>query len=130
MDLGDDFFTVGKPHPMIDPSARSERILQEGRDERTAVVLLDIVLGYGSHPDPAGACVGAITEAKATAAERGGYLSVVASVTGTAADPQGLASQVSKLEDSGVVVMESNYRAALLALGILRAARGKVGAKR
>jgi len=130
MDLGDDFFTVGKPHPMIDPSARAERILKEGSDERTAVVLLDIVLGYGSNPDPAGACVGAIAKAKAAAAERGGYLSVVAAVTGTAADPQGFASQVSKLEGSGVVVMESNHRAALLALEILRAARGKIGAEK
>jgi len=118
VDLGDDVFTVGKPHPMIDPGARAERIEREGRDPSVAVLLLDVVLGYGSHPDPAGACVDAIRKAKADAAARGGYLPVIASVTGTPGDPQGFDAQVAKLEEAGVVVMPSNYRAALVAVQI------------
>jgi FdrA protein len=130
IDLGDDYFTVGKPHPMIDPGVRLGRILQDGRDKGTAVILLDIVLGYGSHPDPAGACIEAIGQVKAAAKKRGGHLSVVASVTGTPADPQGLLAQASKLEGAGVIVMPSNYRAALLALEIIRAVRAGVGVKK
>jgi hypothetical protein len=84
-----------------------------------------VVLGYGSHADPAGACIPAIRQARAAAAARGGYLPVVASVTGTPGDPQGMASQVAALEAEGVVVMPSNYRAALVAVEIARlAAKG------
>ncbi|HOX18838.1 MAG TPA: FdrA family protein, partial [Spirochaetales bacterium] len=122
VDLGDDVFTVGKPHPMIDPSQRNARIVEEGRDPQTAVLLLDVVLGYGSHDDPAGASLEAIAEARAAAAARGGYLPVIASVIGTAADPQGYAAQAAKLEAAGVVVMSSNRRAALLAVEIAKAA--------
>ncbi len=125
IDLGDDIFTVGKPHPMIDPAARAERISLEGRDETCAVILIDVVLGYGSHPDPAGACLQAIAGAKAAARARGGYMPVVASVTGTAGDPQDFEAQVAKLEAEGVVVMPSNYRAALLAIEIAELAGGK-----
>lgn len=124
VDLGDDLFTAGKPHPMIDPEARAERIAQEGRDPEAAVLLLDVVLGYGSHPDPAGAMVEAIRGARSAAKAHGGYLPVVASVTGTLADPQGLDGQKAKLEAEGVIVMPSNYRAALLALEIALVAQG------
>ena len=125
IDLGDDFFTAGKPHPMIDPEARSERLAKEGADPSTAVILIDCVLGYGSHADPAGATVEAIRGAKAAAVARGGYLPVIASVTGTPADPQGYSGQVAKLEAEGVIVMPSNYRAALVAVEIARiAAKG------
>ncbi|HAP44090.1 MAG: FdrA family protein [Spirochaetes bacterium GWD1_61_31] len=122
VDLGDDIFTVGKPHPMIDPAARADRIAQEGADPACAVLLLDVVLGYGSHADPAGACVEAIQTAKAAAAKRGGYLPVVASVTGTRNDPQDFGQQVRTLEAAGVIVMPSNYRAARLAIAIIQAA--------
>ncbi len=122
VDLGDDFFTRGKPHPMIDPAARNERLEQEGDDAETACVLLDCVLGYGSHPDPAGAIAPAISRAREKAATRGGYLPVVASVTGTPADFQGYAAQVRTLESTGCVVMPSNRAAALLALEIIRKA--------
>ncbi len=124
VDLGDDVFTAGKPHPMIDPEARAERIAAEGKDPGTAVILMDVVLGYGSHPDPAGACVPAIREARSAAAKRGGYLPVVASVTGTPGDPQGFEAQKAKLEAEGVIVMPSNYRAALLAVEIATLAKG------
>jgi FdrA protein len=115
VDLGDDEYTVGRPHPMIDPRLRSEKIAEAGEDPQVAVILLDIVLGYASHPDPAGALVPAIRAAK-DAAERGGRgLAVLASVCGTPGDPQGLSSQRSILADQGVRVEASNARAARLA---------------
>jgi hypothetical protein len=87
------------------------------------VVLLDVVLGTGSHHDPAGAMVPAIEYAKSEARARGGYLPVIASVTGTAGDSQGLAGQVAKLERVGVVVAASNIQAVRLAHAILQEAR-------
>ena len=53
--MGADEFTIGKPHPMLEPEMRKDRIIQEARDRSTAVILLDFVLGYGIHPDPVGA---------------------------------------------------------------------------
>ncbi len=111
VDLGEDEFTVGKPHPMIDPSARGERMKQEGRDENVALVLMDMVLGYGSHQDPAGEMIESIKEAKATMASNGGHLTVVASVCGTEGDPQDLEATEQKLKDIGVILMPSNAQA-------------------
>lgn len=125
VDLGDDVFTVGRPHPMIDPSTRTERVLAECADSSVAVVLVDVVLGYGSHEDPAGALVPALTEARRAAESRGGYLPVIASVIGTPGDLQGFTAQVAKLEAAGCCVMPSNYRAALLAAKILEKAAAK-----
>ncbi len=119
VDLGDDVFTVGRPHPMIDPSTRTDRIYAEVDDPEIAVMLVDVVLGYGSHRDPAGALVGSLIAAKAAAEKRGGYLPIVASITGTEGDYQGLAGQRAKLEAAGVVVMPSNYQASMLAKRIL-----------
>ncbi|HVO17830.1 MAG TPA: acyl-CoA synthetase FdrA [Anaeromyxobacter sp.] len=119
VDLGDDVFTVGRPHPMIDPSTRTERILAEAADPGVAVLLVDVVLGHGSHPDPAGALLPALAEARRAAEARGGRLPVVASVVGTPGDPQGYASQRAKLEEAGCAVMDSNHQAALLAGRIL-----------
>ncbi len=119
VDLGDDVFTVGRPHPMIDPSTRTERILAEKDDASIAVVLVDVVLGYGSHDDPAGALVPALVEVRKAAEKRGGYLPVVASVIGTPGDHQGMAAQVAKLEAAGCLVMPSNFRAASLAARIV-----------
>ncbi|MGO9308486.1 MAG: acyl-CoA synthetase FdrA [Spirochaetia bacterium] len=119
VDLGDDTFTVGRPHPMIDPSTRTERIAAETGDPSIAVVLVDVVLGYGSHEDPAGAMVPFLREARRAAEAKGGYLPVIASVTGSPGDFQGYAGQVAKLEAAGCVVMPSNYRAAVLAAKIL-----------
>jgi len=119
VDLGDDVFTVGRPHPMIDPSTRTERILAEKDDPSIAVILVDVVLGYGSHEDPGGALVPALVEAREAAKTRGGYLPVIASVIGTPGDFQGRASQVAKLEAAGCIVMSSNFRAATLAARIV-----------
>jgi FdrA protein len=119
VDLGDDAFTVGRPHPMIDPSTRTERIDREAADPAIAVMLVDVVLGYGSHPDPAGALVPSLVVARAEAERRGGYLPVIASITGTAGDAQGLDAQRAKLEAAGVVVMPSNVQASRLAVKLL-----------
>ncbi|GFP22421.1 FdrA protein, partial [Candidatus Hakubella thermalkaliphila] len=119
VDLGDDVFTVGRPHPMIDPTLRIERILREAEDPETAVLLLDIVLGYGAHPDPGGVLIPSIAKAKHEVEKRGGYLSVVASVTGTDQDPQVYSLQKEKLEKAGVAILPSNAQAALYAAMVL-----------
>jgi succinyl-CoA synthetase alpha subunit len=125
VDMGEDEFTaeIGKPHPMIDHELRRKRILAESSDPETAVILLDVVLGYGAHQDPAGGLAQTIIEAKENAERNGRYLPVVASVCGTPLDPQNLPSQKEKLERAGVVVMPSNAQAARMAA--LIATRGK-----
>jgi succinyl-CoA synthetase alpha subunit len=115
LDLGEDEYTVGRPHPMIDPRLRSEQIEAAGGDPGIGVVLLDIVLGYGSHPDPAGALVPAIEAARGAAVAAGRTIAFVASVCGTDLDPQGLAGQERTLIDAGVHLASSNARAAVLA---------------
>ena len=125
VDLGDDVFTLGRPHPMIDPSTRTERILAEVDDPSIAVVLVDVVLGYGSHEDPAGALVPALVAARQAAVKRGGYLPIVASVIGTGGDFQGFAGQVATLEAAGCIVMPSNFRAAKLAARIVEMAAAR-----
>jgi FdrA protein len=119
VDLGDDEFTVGRPHPMIDFRLRNERILAAAKDGATAVILLDVVLGYGAHADPAGALVPAIEAATKTAAKRRRGLAIVASVCGTPADPQGLARQETRLAAAGVLLAPSNAQAARLAASLV-----------
>jgi succinyl-CoA synthetase alpha subunit len=125
LDLGDDEYTVGRPHPMIDPRLRDEHLVAAGSDPSVAVVLLDVVLGYGSHPDPGGALAPAIAEAKAAASADRRELVVVASVCGTDLDPQGLDRQERTLADAGVLLEPSNARAAALAAAIVAAAPGE-----
>ncbi len=108
VDLGDEFFTAGRAHPMIDPTLRRLRLAQEAEDPSVAVILLDIVLGYGSSPDPAGALQKTIEDAKRSARKRGGDLVVMAHVCGTESDPQSLKEQSGKLESAGAVLFESN----------------------
>ena len=126
VDLGDDEFTVGRPHPMIDFRLRNERILAAAGAGATAVILLDVVLGYGAHPDPAGALVPVIESAIKVAAKGRRRLAFVASVCGTPADPQGLERQETRLAAAGVLLAPSNAQAARLAaslVGRLRPAR-------
>jgi FdrA protein len=115
LDLGDDDFTVGKPHPMIDPSSRVARIAEEAGDAETAVILLDVVLGYAGHADPAGALAPAIRQALATARAGGRELAVVAFVCGTEEDPQGRSAQEKTLRDAGALLAPSSTHAAALA---------------
>ncbi|MGH2406605.1 MAG: acyl-CoA synthetase FdrA [Candidatus Limnocylindrales bacterium] len=119
IDLGDDEYTVGRPHPMIDPRLRSERIVAAGADPTVAVVLLDIVLGTASHPDPAGAITPSIVQARGTAEWAGRHLAVVASVCGTPADAQGLERQEAELREAGVSVLASNAAAARFAVRLV-----------
>jgi FdrA protein len=111
-DLGDDAYTVGRPHPMIDGTVRREWIAREADDSATAVILLDVVLGYSAHPDPAGELLPAIAAAR----EQG--VAVVASVCGTEGDAQGLSRQTDALRRAGVIVMPSNAQAARIAARI------------
>ena len=118
-DLGGDAFTVGRPHPMLDSAVRRDWIAREGADPETAVLLLDVVLGWGAHGDPAGEILPAIEATRARAREAGRGLAVVASVTGTDHDPQRRTAQVAALTAHGVVVMDSNAQAARLAARVV-----------
>jgi FdrA protein len=115
LDLGEEEYTRGRPHPMIDPEARIGMLRDLRDDPDVAVVLLDVVLGHGSHADPAGMLAPVCAELC-----REGGPQVVAYVLGTEADPQGYADQVAALVDAGCVVTETAARAALTAAAIAR----------
>jgi len=115
VDLGEEEFTVGRPHPMIDNDLRIRRIYQEAADPEVAVIIMDVVIGYGAHMDPASELGPAVQEAKAKAKAEGREVIVIASVTGTELDPQGLTRQVKALERYGVIVCPSNAAASRLA---------------
>jgi FdrA protein len=110
IDFGDDALTAGRPHPMIDLRLRLDRLAVEAADPGTAVILLDVVLGHGAHPDPAAELAPAIASAMA-----GRDLPVVVSLIGARSDPQGLTSQAEALADAGAQVFASNAQAARLA---------------
>ncbi len=124
VDLGEEEFTVGRPHPMIDNDLRIRRLLHEASDPQVAVIVLDVVLGYGAHPDPASELGPAVRQARHLAGQAGRELIVVASVTGTSGDPQGLGHQVAALRAAQVVVCDSNAAAARLA-GMLVASQAR-----
>ena len=111
VDLGEDEFTVGRLHPMMDNDLRIRRLQQEAADPEVAVILLDVVLGYGAHPDPASELAPAIAKARAQAAKAGRHLEVVAVVVGTDEDPQDFDAQVQQLEEAGARVETSNEAA-------------------
>ncbi len=119
IDMGDDRYTVDKPHPMIDGTHRRRRILEESKDPLVAVLLIDIILGYNASPDPVGDILEAVIEAKQLAFNRGEYLCTVASVCGTDDDFQDKALQVEMVEQAGVIVFNSNAKAALFCSGLL-----------
>ena len=120
LDLGEEEFTIGRPHPMIDHEVRIRRILKEAEDPEVAVILLDVVLGYGAHPDPASELAKAIIKGRDIASREHRSLAFISSVTGTDADPQRLSHQVKQLGQAGVVVCSSNATAARLTAGIVR----------
>jgi FdrA protein len=115
LDLGDDEYTVGRPHPMIDPQTRTDVIAKIGESPECGVLLLDLVLGRGSHPNPAAPLAAAVHEAQSRARAAGRRLVAVASVVGTEGDPQGLAAQRAQLEASGIEILPTNAEAARLA---------------
>ena len=105
---------------MIDNDLRIRRLLQEARDPTVGVILLDVVIGYGAHPDPAAELAPAIEKARLLAGEFDHNLVIIASVTGTQQDPQGLGRQRQALQAAGVIVCDSNAAAAELAARIVR----------
>lgn len=121
VDLGDDVYTQGKPHPMIDPAKRIECMQEAIDDASTGVILLDIMLGYGSHEDMAGALLPSIIELRDKAEAEGRRLFFVATVCGTRRDFQNYDEAVGKLKDAGVIVCENNKLAvhtAIRAIGM------------
>jgi len=115
LDLGDDAFTRGRPHPMIEPVLRNEQLALEMADPAAGLLLFDCVLGYGAHPDPAGVLAAGVAQARARRPD----LVAIASVTGTPEDPQDFHAQVRALEAAGVVVESDNRAAAALAVAAL-----------
>jgi FdrA protein len=112
LDLGEEEYTKGRPHPMIDPQARIEFLERQVDDDRVVAVLLDVVIGDGAHDDPAGTLAPAIEKVTASGA------AVVAYVLGTERDPQGFAAQQETLRQAGCIVTETAARAALAASAI------------
>jgi FdrA protein len=124
VDLGEEEFTSGRAHPMIDPTIRKLRLVEEAKDPEVAVIIMDIMLGYGSHSDPAGAMLSAIADAKKIAQADSRTIPMLVHVCGTEQDPQPLSEQVAKLQSVGVHVFPTN---ALMAIaGALIARRGGI----
>ena len=120
VDLGDDEFTRGRPHPMIDAEARAARVREAGCAPDVGVLLLDLVLGRAVHPDPAAPLAAAISDARRVAGAAGRAFLAVASVVGTDGDPQDLRRQIATLEAAGVEVLPSNAQAARFAALLTR----------
>jgi FdrA protein len=112
LDLGEEEYTKGRPHPMIDPAARREIIQEQAFGPDIAAVLLDVVLGYGSHPDPAGEIAQICADLVASGA------AVVCYVLGARADRQGLDRQRATLAEAGAIVTASAAQAARVAAAI------------
>lgn len=119
MDLGDDIYTQGKPHPMIDPSVRIEKLREFGADPKTGVILLDVVLGYGAHEDMAGQLAPVIKEILKKAESEKRKLYIIGTVCGTKGDPQNYEKSQKVLEQAGMLVKESNTSALRTALNLM-----------
>jgi succinyl-CoA synthetase alpha subunit len=131
VDVGEDFYTVGKPHPMVDQQVRCDLIRAAGGDPSVGVLLFDLVLGDGAHPDPAPELAGAVADAQQARREAGaGPLVVIASVSGTDSDPQDTNRQRAVLAEVGVWVQPTPARAARLAAELLSARRENKGGAR
>ncbi len=113
IDLGSDEYTKGRPHPMIDPSVRDDALRAALDDPSIAVILVDLVIGYGAHPDPAGHFAEVVGRRSANSPL------IVSSVCGTERDPQVRSAQVRKLQEAGVLVAPSNADACQLALALV-----------
>jgi len=119
VDLGEDEFTVGRPHPQIDFELRNKRILNEANDPTVAIIYLDVVIGYGTNPNPAEELTPVIKKAREIS-----NAIIIATVTGTDKDPQDKAKLISMLKDAGAVVFERNASATRLAGYILKSIGG------
>ena len=123
VDLGDDAYTRGRPHPMIDPSTRADNLAKALADPENAVLVFDVVLGYGSADNPAAAPARAVSAGLAALHAHGRDVAVVASVCGTDDDPQSRQAQVRMLREAGVDVLPSNASAVRRALAIVQGRR-------
>ena len=128
IDMGDDDYTRGRPHPMIDPSLRNAAVRTHAADPATAAILFDVVLGYGSHADPAGGLAEALADAQRDARAQGRTLALIGHVCGTDGDPQDRAAQMRRLEAAGAIVAGSNFEAAVLAAHLATKRRAPSGA--
>lgn len=124
VDVGEDEFTEGKPHPTMEPGGRRPFILREGENPETCVLLLDFIFAVSAHPDPVGVILDDLKKVMADARARGGRLAVVASICGTDADFQNLQEQRRKLTEAGVYVCSTNRQAADLAARIVALKNG------
>ncbi len=129
VDMGDDDFTQGRPHPMIDPSLRNERIERDAADPETAVILVDVVLGYGSAADPASRLLEVLGHARSVAKNSGRHLAVIAHVCGTDADPQNRKDTIARLQAAGALVASSNAEAASWAAFLVNGLASAEGAR-
>ncbi|GAC1349398.1 MAG: acyl-CoA synthetase FdrA [Ktedonobacteraceae bacterium] len=119
IDFGADEYTRGRPHPMIDPGLRLQRLQEEARNPRVGVILLDIVLGYCSHPNPAEVYVPAMLAARKQTSQEGRRLTFIISLCGTEGDPQRLSMQAAKFREAGAEIFTSNADAALRCIEVL-----------
>jgi FdrA protein len=120
VDMGDEHYTLGRPHPMIDARERSRRVRAEAADRTVAVLLLDFILGYNAASDPVGDMLEALADAQAQRRRSGSPLTIVASVCGTDEDPQDRALQVKMLRELGVHVFDTSARAADFCVELLK----------
>ena len=123
LDLGAESLTFGRPHPMLAPEMRKAQILAAAGDSSVGMVMLDFVLGYGAHPDPAGSTAPILRRMSETAAAEGRHISILATVCGTDRDPQGLEDQVRALRELGAVVTYSSTATVRNAVRILEGMR-------
>ena len=120
VDMGDELFTRGRPHPVMDPSILTDRLWTEGTDPEVGVILFDLLLGYAVHPDPVGTIRDTLAALRKQAAQDGRNLCFVASICGTRQDPQDISLQKQQLEALGVHVFYSNSKAAIFAGIVIR----------
>ncbi|MGM0239120.1 MULTISPECIES: acyl-CoA synthetase FdrA [Enterococcus] len=119
IDLGDDIYTQGRPHPMIDATKRKELMVEAGQDAETAAILLDIVLGYGSHDDMASELAPGIKKVLADAKADNREIAVIGTIVGTDEDPQDIEKQKEILTEAGAIICDSNAQAVRTALALV-----------
>ena len=124
VDMGEEFYTLGRPHPMISGALRKDRIEREAKDREIAILFMDFILGFNASMDPAGELLDSIINAQKIVESRQGHLTVVASMCGTNQDPQDMSMQRELLEQQGVYVFNSNARAALFCANLIKLGKG------
>lgn len=121
LDMGDDVFTQGRPHPMIDPTLRNERIAAELADPETAALVFDVVIGYGASADPVSSLIDVLKAGRSAAEAEGRTVPLIAHVCGTELDSQDRSAVVARLREAGVHVADSNAEASHWALAMVTA---------